>query len=198
MAVIKDSGIRGNVNALLIHSDNSGDIKSEAVKKITVTFEGFSGDTHSGLTRKSCVRVKDQYTEGTLIRNTRQISIVSIEELASIATLMEIDLIKPEWLGANLSLSGIPELTSLPPSTRLIFSGGVSLVIDAENEPCKYPADVINTFNPGKGKYFVKHAIGKRGVTAWVECEGVLAENETVAVHIPQRRQYKQQVVVLE
>ena len=190
MAVIQDSGIRGEVHALLVHADNAPGITSHAIDSVSVTFEGFAGESHSGLTRKSCVRVKDQYTEGTVIRNTRQISIVSLEELAFIADLMDVDHIKPEWLGANLCLSGIPDLTLLPPSTRLICSGGVSLVVDAENEPCKYPAEVIEGFNPGKGRFFVKHAFGKRGVTAWVEREGLLTSADAVAVHIPRQRRY--------
>ena len=191
MAVITDSGIRGDIDALLVHTKEAQGITSTAIDRIDVTFEGFAGDTHSGLTRNSCVRVKDQYVEGTVIRNTRQISIISVEELAKVAELMAIDQIRPEWLGANLCLSGIPELTRLPPSSRLIFSGGVSLVVDAENEPCKYPADVIDRFNPGKGKYFVKHAMGKRGVTAWVEREGLLSVDHTVAVHIPTQSVYQ-------
>ena len=191
MAVITDSGIRGEVNELLIHADHSNGIASTAIEEVEVTFEGIVGESHSGLTRSSCVRVKEQYPEGTIIRNTRQISIVSQEELAAIAKAMAIECIKPEWLGANLCLSGIADLTLLPPSSRLIFSGGVSLVIDAENEPCKYPAEVIDGFNLGSGKFFVKHALGKRGVTAWVEREGVLSETDTVAVHLPRQHHYR-------
>lgn len=191
MAVISDSGLRGEVHTLLVHGENAPGITSHAIDTVSVTFEGFAGESHSGLTRKSCVRVKDQYAEGTLIRNTRQISIVSLEELALTAELMDIDHIKPEWLGANLCLSGIPDLTLLPPSTRLICSGGVSIVVDTENEPCKYPADVIESFYPGKGRFFVKHAFGKRGVTAWVEREGVLSLADAVAVHIPRQRRYQ-------
>jgi len=190
MTVITDSGCQGVVKTLCIHEQDNKDISSVAQDTIAVTFEGFTGDSHSGLTRKSCVRVKRQYQIGTVIRNTRQISIVSEEELSLIAERLSIPAIKPEWLGANICVSGIPDLTCIPPSARLLFSGGVSLVVDAENEPCQYPAQIIDSYHPGSGKLFVKNALGCRGITAWVEREGILQCTETVDVHIPRVRQW--------
>lgn len=190
MAVLRESGISGEIHSLLIHADKKDDITSVACESVEVSFAGFKGESHSGLTRESCVRVKEQYREGTIIRNTRQISIVSTEELALIAELMDISSIKPEYLGANICVSGIPDFSLLPPSSRLLFSSGVSLVVDMQNEPCKYPAQVIDTIYPGRGKYFIKHALERRGVTAWVEREGQLTAHDTVAVHIPVQGRY--------
>ena len=51
--------------------------------------------------------MRGQYAQGTEIRNTRQISIVSVEELAFIADSMGIDTLQPEWVGANLLVSGM-------------------------------------------------------------------------------------------
>lgn len=189
MAILIDSGMRGSVSALLVHQHNENDdITSEPIGSVQVSFAGFAGESHSGLTRKSCVRVKRQYPIGTEIRNTRQISIVSDEELQVIADALDIGNLPPQWLGASLSLCGIPDFTSLPPSTRLMFEGGVSLVIDMENEPCFHPGQVISSYHPDKGKLFVKQATGRRGVTAWVEREGVLSSGEGVAVHVPKIR----------
>lgn len=191
MAVLIYSGIEGKTEALLVHRGSGDDITTESIESVNVTYEGFDGESHSGLTRASCVRVKQQYPEGTEIRNTRQLSVVSIEELGVVADLMGIDAISPSWVGANLCVSGIPDFTLLPPSTRLIFSGGVSLVIDMENEPCEYPARVISEHYPEQGKLFVKHAFGRRGVTAWVEKEGCIKNGETVSVHVPRVRAYR-------
>ena len=137
------------------------------------------------------MRVKRQYPIGTDIRNTRQITIVSDEELAEIAQRLDIAELAPGWLGANLGIVGIPLLTTLPPSSRLIFSGGVSLVVDMENEPCDGPAKEVEQRYPGKGRLFVKNALGRRGVTAWVEREGVLEQGDIVEVHMPPLRQYR-------
>lgn len=191
MAILTNVGIRGSIHSLLVHAQDRSDITSVVVQSVDVSFAGFAGESHSGLTRESCVRVADQYSPGTIIRNTRQVSIVSAEELAVIAAAMGIDAIRPEWLGANLCLAGIPDLTLLPPSTRLIFSSGVSLVVDMENEPCKYPAQVIDSIYPGQGKLFVKSAMAKRGITAWVEKEGVLYASDSVVAHIPKQRRYE-------
>lgn len=185
MAVITDSGSRGVVTDLAIHAAGSESIATVTTDAVNVTYAGIEGDSHTGLTRQSCVRVKRQYKMGTQIRNTRQISIVSEEELRAIAALLDIPLIKPEWLGSNICLSGIADFTRIPPATRLLFSDGAALVVDVENEPCKYPADIIDQHHPGAGKLFVKHAMGRRGVTAWVEREGEIKSGSTVEVHVP-------------
>ena len=190
MAVLIDSGLQGITESLLVHGGSNTDITTAALDPVNVTYNGFDGDSHSGLTRESCVRVKQQYAIGTEIRNTRQISIISAEELAQVADLMGIPAIEPSWLGANICVSGIADFSLLPPSTRLLFSGGVSLVIDMENEPCEYPAKVIEQHYADKGRFFVKHAFGRRGVTAWVEKQGSIATGDVVSVHVPRVRAY--------
>ena len=183
--MLKPSKIRGCVDAVLINRDRSESLTSERVDSIEVSYEGFKEDAHSGLTRPSCSRVKLQYHRGTEIRNTRQISILSSEELAQVANNMEIERVEPEWVGANLLLSGIPALSLLPPSTRLIFDDGVSIVVDMENGPCKFPGEIIDAYFPGHGKRFPKAAHHLRGVTAWVEKEGIISSGELVSAHLP-------------
>lgn len=131
-----------------------------------------------------------QYPKGTEIRNTRQVSILSSEELAAVAAEMGIPELRPEWLGASLVLEGIPEFTMVPPSSRLIFSSGAALAVDMENGPCRFPAEVIEGQHPGKGMRFVKAAEGRRGVTAWVERPGRIALGDAVRLHIPPQRLY--------
>lgn len=143
-----------------------------------------------GLTRASCGRVQQQYAKNTEIRNVRQVTILSCEEMQQIANAMDIPTLLPEWVGANLSLSGITTLSQLPPSSRLIFEGGVSLVVDMENGPCKHPGDIIERHHPGHGKHFASAAMNQRGVTAWVEREGTIRQSEHVRLHIPPQRLY--------
>ena len=178
------------VEAILVNSTPDEDLSSSRIDSVGVTYEGLEGESHSGLVRASCVRVRHQYTQGTEIRNTRQISIVSVEDLAQIAENMGVDQLQPEWLGANLLLSGIPDFSGIPPSTRLIFEGGASLVVDLENSPCKYPGEIIERHHPGFGKLFARAALGKRGVTAWVEREGRIETGDSIRVYVPPRRNY--------
>jgi len=189
MAVLRETDIIGKCEVLLVNNDAS-DLTTQALDSVAVSFAGFAGDVHTSLTRRSCVRVRGQYPEATEIRNVRQISILSIEELAQIAAAMGIDRVAPESIGANLILSGIPSLTQLPPGTRLIFASGTALVVDMENEPCRYPGDIIEKTHRGHGRLFARAAMGRRGVTAWVEREGKIATGESLSVHMPPLRDY--------
>lgn len=184
MAMLRPTKTTGRVVSLLLNSDDS-DLTSDPIASVSVDYGGFVGDVHSGLTRPSCVRVRRQYPEGTEIRNTRQISALSAEDLAQIASTMEIDHIEPAWVGANLIIEGIPRFSKLPPSSRLIFDNGTSLVVDMENAPCKYPGDIIERHHAGKGKRFAQAAIDRRGVTLWVERAGEIAVGDTATLHVP-------------
>jgi len=177
--------------AILVNTTPNEDLSSSRIASVDITYAGFDGESHSGLVRASCVRVRGQYAEGTEIRNTRQISIVSVEELALIADAMGIDTLQPEWVGANLLVSGIPDFSKIPPSTRMIFASGASLVVDLENSPCKYPGEIIERHHPGKGDLFPKAAYGRRGVTAWVEREGHITTGEAIQLHIPHQHIYE-------
>jgi len=177
--------------AILVNSTPDEDLSSSRISSVQVSYEGLQGESHSGLVRSSCVRVRHQYPQGTEIRNTRQISIISTEELAVIADTMGIAELKPEWLGANLLVSGIPNFSQIPPSTRMIFASGTSLVVDLENSPCKYPGEIIDRHHPGFGSLFAKAAIGRRGVTAWVEREGHINTGDSIQLYIPPQRIYE-------
>jgi len=191
VAVINKSQIEGKVVSVLLNPDGEADLTTVSVESVIVDYGGFVGDAHHGLTRSSCARVVQQYERGTEIRNTRQVSILAQDELQQIAQAMGIDAIEPEWVGANLLLTGIPQLSQLPASTRLIFSSGASLVVDVENAPCKYPGQIISRIYPDAGKLFTKSAVGLRGVTAWVEREGAISLHDTVEVHLPPLRTYQ-------
>ena len=157
-----------------------------------VTFEGFVGDRHAGLTRPSDGRTP-HYPRGTEIRNSRQVSIVSAEELAEIARAMALESVRPEWLGANLLLAGIPRLTRLPPGVRLFFSGGAVLAVEGENLPCLAPGRVIQALHPhisGLASRFVKAAWGRRGLVAWVEKPGLIRVGDDVRLLQPPGGEY--------
>lgn len=164
------------------------DIRSEPLQEVVATYSGVEGEAHAGLTRASCVRVASQFPEGTEIRNVRQFSIVSAEEMAEIATEIGLDALEPEWLGASMVIEGIDDFTHVPPSSRLQNEAGTELVIDMHNRPCIWPGKEIEKDQPGLGKKFKPAAKGRRGVTAWVEHEGPLAVGDTLRLHVPDQR----------
>ena len=143
-----------------------GTFVSEAVDVLTLTYEGVPGDRHSGLYRESGPR-EPWYPRGTPMRNERQLSILSAEECAEVATTLGIPELKPEWIGGNLLLSGVPELSQLPPRTLLMFPSGAAVRIDGDNGPCKKSGASIasNIFGrPDLEFGFVKAAKYKRGL----------------------------------
>lgn len=163
-------------------------IETEALGEMDLTFAGIAGEVHSGLTRPSCSRVTAQYLKGTEIRNVRQVSIVSAEELAVIADKLGLENIEPAWLGASVVVDGIPDFSHIPPSSRLQAEGGASLTVDMQNRPCQFPAMTIDANHPGQGKAFKAAARGLRGVTAWVEREGRLLLGDSLRLHVPDQR----------
>ncbi len=78
---------------------------------------------------------------GTPIANTRQLSIVSLEDCAEIALLLEIDEVDPALLGANVVIGGFPQLSLLAPASRLQFPSGATIFITEQNAPCRHPAE---------------------------------------------------------
>ncbi len=183
--------VEARAEAILVNSTPDEDLSSSRVDSAKVTYEGFEGESHSGLVRASCVRVRNLYKEGTEIRNVRQISILSLEDMQQIADNMGVADLQPEWVGANLLISGIPRFSKIPPTTRLIFESGASLVVDLENSPCKYPGEIIERHHPGFGSKFAKAAVGLRGVTAWVERTGEIRSGDKIQVFIPPQEIYE-------
>jgi hypothetical protein len=162
------------------------------VDSCQIKYEGFVGDIHAGLTMKTGGR-QPHYPKDTQIRNYRQVSIVSVEELQSIADRMGINEIMPGWIGANLAVEGIPHLTLLPPSTRIEFAGGAVLVVDGENLPCIHPGKIIQQNFPnldGLAETFPKYSLGRRGVVAWVECPGTIQTGNEITLHIPHQESW--------
>lgn len=163
-------------------------ITTIALDQMPLAWGGFEPDHHSGVTRLACVRVSAQHATGTEIRNTRQLSILSAEELDVIRAEMGIDHFDPKWAGASIVLRGIPDFTHVPPSSRLQAENGTTLIVDMENRPCRYPAMTMEPEIPGKSKGFIAAAKGRRGVTASVERPGLLKTGDRMRLHIPAQR----------
>jgi hypothetical protein len=159
--------------------------------ELALTFAGIEGDFHAGITRRSGGR-EPWYPRGTEIRNERQVSIVASDELALVASRMGIAEVKPEWLGANLLIEGVPTLSMVPAGTLLFFQGGVTLKVDGQNGPCRIAgravADGARMPDRDAGSLlFPKAARRLRGLVAWVEKPGIIKSGEQISVRIPEQ-----------
>ncbi|RWM23457.1 MAG: MOSC domain-containing protein [Mesorhizobium sp.] len=166
-----------------------------AVDELRLGFDGINGDFHAGATRRSGGR-EPWYPRGTEMRNERQLSIVAADELAIVARRMGIAEIKPEWIGANLLIEGLPHLSMLPSGTLLFFRGGVTIKIDAQNGPCRIAGRSVAE-NAGMADHeagallFPKAAKRLRGVVAWVEKPGRIVTGEEISVRVPEQWIYR-------
>ncbi len=168
---------------------------TRAAEALPLTFEGIEGDYHAGHTRRSGGR-EPWYPRGTEMRNERQLSIVAPDELAMIAERMGLAEVRPEWIGANLLLDGLPMLSMLPAGTMLFFKGGVTIKVDGQNAPCRQSgrsvAEHARMADQDAGSLlFPKVARRLRGLVAWVEKPGVIAAGEEVSVRVPEQWIYR-------
>lgn len=185
MPAIIPTDYYGTITWLGRVADREAALESVALSEIFAGFDGPAGEAHGGLTRPACSRVAALYKRDLTIRNTRQFSVLAAEDLAQIAAKMGLDSLDPALVGASLVIAGIPDFSHLPPSSRLQAEGGATLVVDMENRPCTLPARPIETAHPGYGKHFKPAAQGLRGVTAWVEAEGMLRVGDKIRLYIP-------------
>jgi MOSC domain-containing protein YiiM len=162
--------LQGMVRSVFVMEAENAPLSSLR-EEVEVTWEGFAGDKHAGLTMIA--------GHG----NKR-----SIEELREVAENMDLPEVQPAWIGANLCIAGVPDLTALPAGTRLIFSSGAGLVVEEENMPCTSAGRGVQDQYPGRSglaQLFPKAALRKRGLVAWVERPGRIQAGDSVLVKMP-------------
>ncbi|MCV0397527.1 MAG: molybdenum cofactor sulfurase [Rhizobiaceae bacterium] len=169
--------------------------ETRPVDALDLDFEGIAGDFHRGFTRRAGGR-EPWYERDTEIRNERQLSIVAPDELSRIAHGMGLDEVRPEWVGANLLLDSVPQLSMLPSGTLIFFSGGATLKVDAQNRPCRVAGRAIArnarvADQEAVSLLFPKVARRQRGIVAWVEKPGRIEAGEQVSVRIPEQWIYR-------
>jgi MOSC domain-containing protein YiiM len=164
------------------------DFVTRPVHEAALVFGGLAGDVHHGLTREADARTP-WHRRGTPIANTRQVSLVSQEELAAVAAALDIAALDPALVGANCVLADAPDLTATPPGTRLIFPSGATLFVAEANPPCRQPGRKLAAAH-GRADLelaFVKAARGRRGIVALVEREGPVAAGDAIKLLAPVR-----------
>jgi hypothetical protein len=188
MPILKPTAFTGTITWLGGVRSTEGPLWAEPAPDLMARFAGIEGEVHQGLTVPSCTRMTSQYPKGTEIRNTRQFSVLSAEELADIAARMGIDALSPSLVGASMVVQGIPDFSHIPPGSRLQGASGATLVVNLNNRPCTIPARAIEAAHPGFGAKFKPAANQRRGIVAWVEREGIFRLGDQVRLHIPDQR----------
>ncbi len=187
--------VKGLCEALFVETEPYPETRQ--VAEIALDLQGIPGTRHYGFTRKAGPR-EPWYGRGMEIRSGRQITVVSREELAAIAAIMQVESIAPEWIGANVVTSGIPHFTLLPPGSRIVFAEA-TIVVEAPNAPCKIAGKAIaQHLTPGAAPggldlAFAAKARGLRGVVASVERAGTIRAGEPIKVKVPPQTLWQHQ-----
>lgn len=154
---------------------------------LTFDHEGIVDNRHRGWTRAADARVP-YLPRGTIIRNERQVSIVAIEDMAEIASRLDIARLDPAWLGANIVVAGVAHLSWLPRGTRLFTDGGAVLIVTDQNAPCMQAGAEISRQLPDRRDItfaFARRAEALRGVVATVEHAGAITSGSTLSLRLP-------------
>ena len=179
-----------NVIKATVVSVHTGKCDLSAKKQATaivVELDGVVGDHHRSYTRKTWAG--DKQAKGTIRRNERQWSAVSVEELAEIQAAM--DLVEPltgAALGANICLDGVKELSRLPKGTILRFPSGAELMVAEYNPPClgmgtRLPSAYrTKSGKPLQNTSFSKAAKLTRGLVGVVEVAGTIKIGDEVEI----------------
>jgi MOSC domain-containing protein YiiM len=170
-----------------VHGGSNEDLSKKAQESLTAEIGGFTGDKHHGPTRKAF----DRQPAGTVRRNERQWSAVSVEELAHITErLVLTEPLAPDTLGANLCVEGIPEFSLLPKGTKLLFPSGAVLLVEEYNPPCGEMGTQIvakhatRSGEPLTATAWLRPAAGRRGLVGIVDVPGAITAGDEVEVQI--------------
>ena len=170
-----------------VHAGSNEDLSKEAHDSIVAELDGFTGDRHKSYTRETWAG--DKQEQGTIRRNERQWSAVSVEELADIGQAMDLnERLKAERVGANLCLKGVADLSRLPKGTLLKFPSGAELLVEEYNPPCHDMGKKLAGFyttksgEPLSTTAFSKAAKLKRGVVGVIEAAGVINAGDEITI----------------
>lgn len=172
-----------------MHAGSNEDLSKDEHQAIQVELDGVVGDRHQSYHRSTWQG--DKQPQGTIRRNERQWSAVSVEELAEIQDAMDLsEPLTATCLGANLCLTGLQELSRLPKGTLLKFPSGTELMVEEYNPPChdmgKKLASKYTTRSgdPLSSTAFSKAAKLNRGVVGVVEAAGTISAGDEVTVEL--------------
>jgi len=172
-----------------LHRGNNADLSKQARSSLNAEIGGFAGDKHQGPVRKTWEG--EWQPAGTMRRNERQWSGVSVEELAHITERLDLTTpLSPETLGANLCIEGVPEFSLLPKGTMLVFPSGASLLVEEYNPPCSDMGEKIaSKYDTHSGqsltdKTWLRPAAGRRGVVGVIEVPGEIRLGDEVEVRV--------------
>jgi hypothetical protein len=174
-----------------LHKGDNEDLSKDSQDSLAAEIGGFAGDKHQGPVREAWEG--EWEPAGSIRRNERNWSGVSLEELAHITERLELtDALTPATLGANLCVDGIPDFSLLPKGTKLVFPSGAVLLVEEYNPPCSdMGARIAECYSTRSGEQltnqaWLRPAAGRRGVVGVIDVPGEICVGDEVEVRVYQ------------
>ena len=172
-----------------VHMGTNEDLSKRSQESITAEIGGFTGDKHQGPVRETWEG--EWQPAGTIRRNERQWSAVSVEELAYITERLDLtESLSPTTLGANLCIESIPQFSLLPKGSLLLFPSGAVLQVEEYNPPCSdMGAQIVSKYStrssqPLTDKTWLRPASGRRGLVGVIDVPGEIRVGDEVEVRV--------------
>ena len=190
MAVVVGIGVNRLVAKVVsVHAGSNDDLSKDEHPTIQVELDGIVGDRHKSYKRETWPG--DKQSEGTIRRNERQWSAISVEELGEIQGAMDLsEKLSATDLGANLCLTGVRELSRLPKGTLLKFPSGAELMVEEYNPPCHdMGKKLASKYTTRSGRELSSTAFSKaakltRGIVGVVEAVGAISAGDDVTIEL--------------
>ncbi len=185
----------GKVGALY-RTAGADDFVTAGVDALELTLHGIAGARHHGITRGASAR-EPWLERGFELRNDRQLSAVSADEMAEVAAALKLPSCDPELLGANLLVQGIAGFSRIAPGAILAiggvwggegrFDGTALLKVEGYNRPCRNPGRrLARHFDRPELEFsFVNAARSLRGLVLSVAHGGPVRTGDPVVVIPP-------------
>ncbi len=166
MRTVNEAAERERGRVVAVCSSPQGGVPKYRRLVIEVGPDGVVGDYHAGPVNRHKKR-------GDPEPNTRQLTIVAQEVLDEVNETLGIQL-EPGFLGENLTVEGLGDLSDLEPGDRLLIGASVVLEVTAQNKPCS----TVGVYHP----QLVKALYGRRGVCAVVLRTGIVQPGDPILV----------------
>ena len=175
------------ITVVALHAYSKMHPQRPGVDSLEFDIDGIVGDRHRGHLRPAFSN--DKQPKGTMRRNERMWSAISVEELAQISSDMGLaDALEATDITANICFQGAPDLSKLPKGSTLTFPSGLVLIVEEFCTPCLDKGEQLRQkYRKADGAELLPTAFAKasklsRGLVGIVDVSGIARVGDTVEV----------------
>ena len=175
------------IKVIELHAYSELDPARTPADSLQFEVDGIVGDRHRGHLRSAFSN--DKQPKGTMRRNERMWSAISVEELEQISADMGLAArITASDVTANICLEGAPDLSKLPKGSILRFPSGLELLVEEFCTPCLDKGEMLRQkYRMADGGELMPTAFSKasklsRGLVGIVEVAGSVNVGDVVEI----------------